>query len=643
MTDAADQARDMWMAGYAPPAPPDDIAPRTPSAYPRSALPHVYLAPQRAHLHKGRPIVAVPRHWPVKAQRAAAKWVTHAHEAGQLPPPTEPAAWTLDGEPGDVGGGRWVALLSSTQAARSASRSGTRAPGSSWLASDAWSSPEGIQIEGVGAFTPPTAAGPTWAVVRRARIRKARAYLRTRKPCPAQDAAHQALEDLKASQTAEAQALRAEHAAIAAVTHTPALDMVTRQEASSLRAAHRAALRDAAVQNRILEAAGSLAWGMQRLRGRWLDPLGLNEGQVSVLEPTTTVPAPGPIENCVQGRWLTLGCNAGHRAHMWTGCTKLDCNRCRATTTQQRAQRVWDATSRLANAWGWHVLTVPPELRAAVGQLDPRQVRAAGWAAVERWWASRGFRAGGVVFFHPVGSARQCPEQCRPPVPATGPADNAKCPDCQRTLVDIDGEKWHPHVNVGVPLVGLGRKGARARVMRGWVSKTALWELDREWTRELARMTGSLTQGETVTRLAVTHYRPHHGPQRIRHALRYFARSFPGWSSWTETRGGTRFGVCSNRNHSAFLAKVVDAGLLLDPPASITPCPHPVGDGTCGLEMTVGILGHITTWSGQGPPQWEVRGTAAGPPGETWRQQGTTNGAPQGRLELQYNDNVESK
>lgn len=218
------------------------------------------------------------------------------------------------------------------------------------------------------------------------------------------------------------------------------------------------------------------------------------------------LPTPTATTRC-GGRTLLDECDTcGTRRVRWYGCGRPTCNQpgCVNHVSSKRARRIYDRLGALEDApWGVVVLTLPVDAqRAAADTRTRKRLERAACMIVVEWLARWSFRArasavglGGVCLFHPVGE---------------------------------DGEEWHPHWNVLVPLRGLGQGG----VLDGrWkLPAAALDDLRARWLSAINRVCG--TDATTVQ----VFYEFRRGRWKKYHAARYFGRHFPGWSKFLRPR-----------------------------------------------------------------------------------------------------------
>jgi hypothetical protein len=308
---------------------------------------------------------------------------------------------------------------------------------------------------------------------------------------------------------------------------------------------------------------------------------------------------------------MQLECGQGHTGNVWCGCGTLNCKRsdCVIAVGRDRAKRVWDGIGALANEHAWIVGTVPKCARAAVAEMGPSAFRKLGAAVQAEWFASMGYAGTGcVVFVHPVGSVYACEKHPHVRIKCGGEDKTPRCPDCGDKLTGQDDTVWHPHVNVCTPLIDL--TDGNVRVIRYKRTQAELAALRALWRSALSEAVG-FDVGP-----AVVHYHFRNGPRRMMHALRYFARSFPGWSGWTNVQGGNRYGKIACRNLKAFREAIEASptGVMVHPPSVVT-CPQ------CGGVMHMARMTGVTTYHALGPVgvrhAERIHGTA--PPGQNWR------------------------
>lgn len=320
-------------------------------------------------------------------------------------------------------------------------------------------------------------------------------------------------------------------------------------------------------------------------------------------------PVAGPLRECAEGRVIVFrcsdpSCSKEHQAYV--GCLRQDCPKCAPAFGQQRAKRLWDRYADLANRWGVAVLTVPPDLRHLVRLKDRRAWSAAAWSTVAEWVRGEGGgqpgQTGGVVYMHPVGSRYVCPDwhaahlkgaQLPPehPCAVLGAAVKEEgghiqhCEGCGQTRISVDSPDWHPHWNVMLPLVRVD--DGEGHTLKHWYPREtgALDRLRALWAVQVAKL--CRVPVEAVTPQAFWEYRV--SAEKIRHAFKYFARGFPGWSRWTTTRGGNAYGALSNRMLPAFRDALGSTLGLVERPAFQWIC-------DCGGAMEFAGLGGAVAW-----------------------------------------------
>lgn len=210
--------------------------------------------------------------------------------------------------------------------------------------------------------------------------------------------------------------------------------------------------------------------------------------------------------SCCHGTATKYRCveeECGHEVWKWHGCGKSTCEQpgCRKATTKRRAKRLFERLGLLEEApWGIVVLTLPEELWTAARR--PSVFRKLARAAVDtaRTWFTRWHFGGSSVQLGGALTAHPCRQ---------------------------NEEVWSPHFNVLVPLIGLLDDGA-ARRGRYKVPPEALDHLRELWT-DVLREHGWEPRWQPQVfyefRLEV---------ERKLHSARYFGRSFPMWSNWTQ-------------------------------------------------------------------------------------------------------------
>lgn len=248
------------------------------------------------------------------------------------------------------------------------------------------------------------------------------------------------------------------------------------------------------------------------------------------------LPCRGPLRNCATGRWASLACRNGHWSQVFCGCGRQDCEHCAEAVAAKRARRAYRRMGTIKGSWAVVVLTVPPALRSRIRPDELGRYWVAVWRCVERWALGVRYgreRLGGVGWLHPTGD---------------------------------DGIEWHPHWNVIIPLVAVDRAGVGARELPGWVRERRLEELRSMWARTLAEVLGV-----ELPAAVDVFYEYRKDEVRKRHALRYFGRPFPGWSTWTRY---TRWlGYLNGATWRKYRAVLEAAGAIAgDQDPTWTPC-----------------------------------------------------------------------
>jgi hypothetical protein len=164
----------------------------------------------------------------------------------------------------------------------------------------------------------------------------------------------------------------------------------------------------------------------------------------------------------------------------------------------------------------------------------------------------------------------------------------------------VDGEVFHPHVEVGTPLVSVadldGRDGGR--LLPHWVPDAEMALLHWLWSGAVGNLYGRPVD------VVVCDYSYRNGARHVRHRIRYASRSFPGWATWTRGQGGARYGRLGNRHAEAFRTVVVDS---LDPekaPASPFICQQRDTDDACPCGREVNPRPEVgdVVFRGTSPP-----------------------------------------
>jgi len=292
--------------------------------------------------------------------------------------------------------------------------------------------------------------------------------------------------------------------------------------------------------------------------------------------------------------------------NQWQGCGRLDCKNCAESVGRQRAGRVWDAISDLANAMAWVVPTTPPCARGEVAEMGASKFKRLAAETVQEWFASMGYAGTGCVsFVHPVGSVYVC-DACKV---RTKKNDDAamRCTSCKKTMRAEDDTEWHPHGNVGTPLVDVTGNGVQ--LIRAKRTPAELESLRVLWRKKLSEAVGF------DVGVANIHYSFRIGARKMRHALRYFARSFPGWKRWTTNAGGNRYGTIGNRSLTATRKAIAESSVgLTVHPVQVMQCAQ------CGKEVHLSGITGVMAYNALGPVGAHhlsvLSGTA--PPGERW-------------------------
>lgn len=280
-----------------------------------------------------------------------------------------------------------------------------------------------------------------------------------------------------------------------------------------------------------------------------------------------------------------------HRAHIWTGCARLDCERCAESATNKRARRVWKRIGGIHAPWAVLTLTLPPEVRHHLHH--PTQLREwskRAWEAVECWaratWGVGSM--GAALWWHPVGSRHVCRECGKTRKVQSHETEEAKARStptcCGRVMASEDDSAWHPHANFVLPLVDVDT-GTR---LKPYVAKQRLDQLRAAWRLALSDLTGVMFPDVNVF------YEYRSGAKKKRHALRYFGRSFPAWAGWTaKTRW---FGALSGRTWAVTRHRLEVAGHFSGESARLNAVCR-----ECAADMILLFSGEPVDW-GTGPP-----------------------------------------
>lgn len=253
-------------------------------------------------------------------------------------------------------------------------------------------------------------------------------------------------------------------------------------------------------------------------------------------------------------------CPDGHESRIfYLGCGLADCeSECKDARTMKRAKDGWKKISRVRNTvLGVFVWTFPDFLHPLITQKILDGLRRRAWRLTELWlarinkidlkWEKQadcdGWTFGALEFTHPTGESYEC-RACDWSIEGSASAEF----QAGRHEQDHDGHEvkcttgttWKPHLNFLVPM----RSSAGARTLKHYWRDRARFDRDfallrRAWRRELSRVFGPL-EGEVNL-----HYEFRAEIEKKKHALRYFARAFPGWS-FAKIRARS-FGYLSDR------------------------------------------------------------------------------------------------
>jgi len=245
------------------------------------------------------------------------------------------------------------------------------------------------------------------------------------------------------------------------------------------------------------------------------------------------------------GERRVFDCPDGHeRRIVYLGCGKYDCEaECAGTLSIKRAKTAWRKISRVGHVpWGVFVLTFPDFLHPLLTQKLLDLIRKRAWKILELWmaringidlkWATSadvdGWTFGALEFTHPAGEkyeCRACDWEAEGSASAERQAQRHEQDHDGHEVAKLSGDLWKPHLNFIVPM----KTSAGARPLKHYWASKPQFERDfrllrRAWRRELSRVFGSI-EGEVNL-----HYEFRVEPEKKKHALRYFARVFPGWS-----------------------------------------------------------------------------------------------------------------
>jgi hypothetical protein len=225
---------------------------------------------------------------------------------------------------------------------------------------------------------------------------------------------------------------------------------------------------------------------------------------------------------------------------------------------------------------GVFVFTLPAHVAArAVGDQLKRWRRAMGDVAVEILRAQCGHNDAlfyGRSWLHPVGEAE---------VPAT--SDDVS--QARSSLRKKDGQHYHPHENVLIPLACLV-PGARTYVRR------LNPKLPREWLGSdgwVSKRLCAIVRDVFGVRVDVINwfYEFRVKPEHKAHALKYFARVFPEWAAHPDVPLRPRAFGLAHWKQKEHLREVL-AGAECVPLPEWGACPECAKNGECGLHNVVG-------------------------------------------------------
>lgn len=268
------------------------------------------------------------------------------------------------------------------------------------------------------------------------------------------------------------------------------------------------------------------------------------------------------------------------------GCQHRDCERCQPVVDARRASAAWERLGDLARVpLLVGVGTVPEHLRGRFGLCKAKkpkdtpkgpkeQVDAHGLRALETAWHKvfgawlldaaglhePGWRAGGVLYSHPTGD-------------------------------DLD--TWQPHVNALCPGLAWNDKTGQVHRLRFHVEPEDLDELRRRWKAALEDLAGEAIAGEVDV-----FYEFRIGVRRKRHAIRYFARVFPGWGERCNLRPRW-FGFMGNRLWKFKAQPVLEEWLKEHPGRWDDAPPEGQAEAWSGLVCPHcgGVRVHMTGWT----------------------------------------------
>jgi len=311
------------------------------------------------------------------------------------------------------------------------------------------------------------------------------------------------------------------------------------------------------------------------------------------------LPLPLPSIHHLENGRVAKACNEGRGFHASTCpehpeakptvhphvCGVQNCESSREANSKERARDSWNGTAdkgeriglrHLSVPWGVFVWTLPEQLRAlCVGGRLKKFRHAAQQMTLE---VLQRHGAGEAEFYgrswlHPVGEA-ELPA-------ATGPEDQVP-----QKHVQEDGTTYKPHENVLVPLVHY--RGGSAHRLRPHLPKSWLGEdgwVQEAWREKLVEVFGQWWSPSEPAPVTNWFYEYRETVEEKKHALRYFARVFPGWSGHKDVSARPRAWGLAHWKKKEQLLELVGELVTEDEFAS---CPHSSREKPCPPPLTVG-------------------------------------------------------
>lgn len=303
------------------------------------------------------------------------------------------------------------------------------------------------------------------------------------------------------------------------------------------------------------------------------------------------LPLPLPAVHKPEGGRVAKECNEGRGFHASTCpnhpeekpkvhphvCGVQNCLSSREANTKERARDAWNGTAdegervglrHFSVPWGIFVWTLPAELRGLCVGPRLRKFRRAAQEMTEEVLRRHG--AGEADFFgrswlHPVGDAE---------LPAPGQQE-----------AEEDGTIYKPHENVLVPLVF--ERGGRAHRLRPHLPKSWLGEdgwVQEAWREKLVEVFGQWWSSSEPPPVTNWFYEYRDTVEQKKHALRYFARVFPGWSRHKDVSCRPRSWGVAHWKKKAQLLELVQQLRTEDEYAT---CPHSTHQAPCPPALSV--------------------------------------------------------